>query len=52
MHIVGINLVKGHHPVCGLFEVRKLISSEATTGSDLFEGATYSGCASYSKEIR
>ena len=42
MHIVQINLVKGHYPVRGLFEVRELISSEAITGSGLLEGSSYS----------
>ena len=52
MHIVQINLVKGFHPVCGLFEVSKLISSEAITCSGLFESTNYSGCARYSRKIR
>ena len=40
MHIVLKHLVKGHHSVCGLFKARELISSEATTRSGLFEGAS------------
>ena len=36
--------------MCGLFEVRDLINSEAITGSSLFEGTSYLGWLSYSRK--